>query len=202
MLNRMGCRVVVPFREALALAGYVSVSTGTAGGADAETGEAAADGNFTNDPVEPTYLIDIPGGTCLIPLEVSVAFEVIEDANAQIAIMSDEIMRYSSGGVAAVVARGIKTNSSPGPATQIVYSGDSAITATAAQAERIHYQWLTWDDTQAAEGQNYPVIFWKPAVLPFLVGPASFLIYAHGSNAGPEVRISVTWAELPTTFVQ
>ncbi len=201
MLNRMGAQVVIPFRDQLSLAGYCFVTTGTAGGTDAETGEVAA-ATFAMDPLEPIFMFDIPDGLTVLPLNVNLAFEVWY-ANTMIIIMSDSVERYSAGGVAAVTPRNLKTNSAYGSNVRNVYSGDSVLTAgTSATAERIHAQYIMVDDYAAGEGLPMANFDWTPDPFPTLVGPASFLVYCQGDSTGPEVRISITWAEFDSSLVK
>jgi hypothetical protein len=182
------------------MAGYCFVSTGTAGATDAETGETTATANDI-DPLEPSFMFDVPTGTTVLPLEVSLAWEVA-GATMVTTIVSDSANRYASGGVAAVAARNLRTNSGYGSVVENLYSGDTAITAAGATAERVHFHYYAFDDIgDAGEGMSFPVVVWVPAVPPVLVGPASFLVYTMAATTGPELRISVTWAEFPSNLI-
>ncbi len=204
LLTRIDIPIQVPLRDALSMAGYVFVTTGTSGGTDAETSEVAA--SFAIDALEPSFLMDIPSGIAVLPLNVNLAFETWADplGHCMIAIMSDDQRRYSSGGAAAVVARSIHLRGYPNSVVEALYSGDTAITAVAEQAERLHAQYLMPDDYLATEGLPLGIFDWIPKLgcNPVLVGPASFLVYVHSyGTTGAEFRISVTWAELPESMV-
>jgi hypothetical protein len=203
VLSRLGAYVDVPFKLQLALAGYCFVTTNSLAMTDTVIAEVAA-ASWAIDPVEPSFMFDIPDGTAVLPLEVSIGL-VSSGANLMVAVMSDNVKRYTSGGTAAVAARNLKTDSSYGSVVESLYDGGTSagdLTTISAKNERIHYQWTSPDDLNAGEGLDYPNILWQPAVPPVLVGPASFMIYVHNDGTAAEFRYSVTWAELPSTMVE
>jgi len=199
-LIRMGLLGVSDLISTLSLMGYCFTSTGTAGKTDGETGEIAA-ASQAIDPTEPTFMFDVPSGTTVIPLEVGIDVEAAT-YDGVFAIMYDSVNRYNTGGVAAVAARNLRTDSPRASTVINLYSGDTALTADAATAER-----LIWIVSHGfADVSTGPLLntLWsvrQNATLPILVGPASFLVYCHHVTAAAEIGVCCTWAELPSDLV-
>lgn len=201
-LVRMGLLGISDLVSTLSLLGYCFTSTGTASRGDGETGEIGA-GDMAIDATEPSFMFDVPTGTTVIPLEVNISIEDAADVDNIFAIMYDDINRYSSGGVAAVAARNLRTDDPRASTVINLYSGDTALTAAAASDERLI--WTAASEFAAVNTLGAPwVLEWsvkKNATFPVLVGPASFLVYAHETTAAMEFTVVATWAELPSDLV-
>ena len=144
----------------------------------------------------PTFLLDIPSGTTVVPLLVSLGQTgtVAGDAISVI-IELDNADRYASAGTSETVFNnktggGVVTNAAT------LYSG-----ATAESGYGIRTFGITVaQDVAPAEGISNEVL-WTPTSTPeFLVGPAAFLVYTYATTTGPTWFWTIKWAEIPTTW--
>ena len=144
----------------------------------------------------PTFMLDIPSGTTVVPLLVSLGQTgtVAGDAISVI-IEIDNADRYASSGTSETVfnnktAGGVFTNAAT------LYSG-----ATAESGYGVRVFGVTVaQDVAPAEGISNEVL-WTPTSTPeFLVGPAAFLVYTYAGTTGPTWFWTIKWAEIPTSW--
>ena len=144
----------------------------------------------------PTFMIDVPSGTTIVPLLVSLGQTGTVAGDAITVIIElDNADRYNTGGTAETVfnnktAGGVFTNACS------VYSG-----ATATDAYGVRTFGVTVaQDVAPAEGISNEVL-WTPTSTPeFLVGPAAFLVYTYAGTTGPTWFWTIKWAEIPTSW--
>ena len=144
----------------------------------------------------PTFMIDVPSGTTIVPLLVSLGQTgTVAGGAVSVIIELDNADRYNTGGTAETVfnnktAGGVFTNNST------LYSG-----ATAESGYGVRVFGVTVGaDVEPAEGISNEVL-WTPTSTPeFLVGPAAFLVYTYAATTGPTWFWTIKWAEFPTTW--
>jgi len=149
----------------------------------------------------PIIVVDVPSGTTAIPLAVNLRQNVggtLASAPITVALSIETAkIRYSNGGTAETNIISRRTDR---PVAQkcSVYSTPTA--AAAGTAVAIFHDVITPEITQIpAEGGrwwfDWPVGIFIPS---FLVGPASFLVFAYGTNS-PTFSWSVSWCEIPSS---
>ncbi|KKN75598.1 hypothetical protein LCGC14_0378360 [marine sediment metagenome] len=164
-----------------------------------EAGDLVGETAPGTDNVNPSFLIDVPTATTIIPLEVSLAPEGTgTSGDWMVRMMKDSVVRYSSGGGANTIvnmrgaASGISSCSAFNGGTQIVAIAnvdDDAI-------------WAAGRDDSAGVGA-LGGLYWsaKTHIPPTIIGPGSWLIYLKPSNVDEEVNYSIKWAEFTSTDV-
>ena len=194
--NVHGALVMQNWKEWLVMNGYAFTSTGTAGPTDNETGEVGA-GSMAVDELEPSFCFDVPTGTTVVPLRVMMGIEAQAATDVISVIAYDSILRFSSGGVAAVAARNLHGGSTRSSVVTNLLSGDTAITSLASSAQRqlAVYMDEFANNTGRRSGLNFDWIAPYPVRI---VGPGAFLIYVHGTTGAIEFQVVVDWAEIAT----
>ena len=144
----------------------------------------------------PTFLIDVPSGTTIVPLLVSLGQTgTVAGDTVNVIIELDNADRYNTGGTSETVfnnktAGGVFTNAAT------LYSNPTAETGYGIRAFGISVA----QDVAPAEGISNEVL-WTPTSTPeFLVGPAAFLVYTYATTTGPTWFWTIKWAEIPTTW--
>lgn len=199
-MNRRGELIVPEFFAQLAVDGRIfQVSNPTRGTAVAMGGTSFSD-------TAPAFLVDVPSGTTIIPLEVAfsqggtVAGAVITGL-----ITYDNKLRYSSGGTAQTI-RANRTDA-PNASNCSAYSGGSAITAAAVGVANTLKARLISPDVSPSVDVAFPGyeqgLFWsvRESPPPVLVGPASLVIYTYAGTTQPSWFYTIRWAEMPTVMV-
>ena len=144
----------------------------------------------------PTFILDIPSGTTVVPLLVSLGQTGTVAGDAITVIIElDNADRYDTGGTSETVFNN-KTGGGVFTTNCALYSG---ATATAAYGIRT-FGVTVAQDVAPAEGISNEVL-WTPTSTPeFLVGPAAFLIYTYATTTGPTWFWTIKWAEIPTSW--
>ncbi len=197
-MSRRGELIVPEWYMQLAIEGRVfEVSNATKGTAAYTLG-----GTSYGDTV-PAFLIDVPSGYTVIPLEIlmkqagTVAGDLI-----YVLLTVDNKLRYSSGGTVMTV-RANRTDA-PVASACSAYNGISAITAAAAALQRTFWASLMSPDVSPTADVGFPgydnCVEWtaKKFVPPVLVGPASLVIYAYAGTRAPSWLYTIKWAEFAT----
>ena len=154
---------------------------------DAVTGQTS----FAN--TTPTFLVDVPAGTTMIPLMMSLSQTgTVAGALIDVVMEFDDTTRRASGGTAETIfcAR-------PRAAQQqkcVMYSG---ATASAGYGVRVA-GWQVGADVDTAEGAIHELLWTPTGSLDFLDGPASWLIYTYAATTGPTWFWTLKFAEIPT----
>jgi len=142
----------------------------------------------------PTFLLDIPSGTAVIPLMVRLAQTgTVAGGAVDILMEFDNATRYASGGTSETVLGARTTGAKTNACT--LYSG-----ATAAAGYGVRVDGVTLgQDVSPAEGANNEYLWVPQSGLDFLVGPAAWAIYTYAGTTGPTWYWTVKWAEVPST---
>ena len=147
----------------------------------------------------PTFLLDIPAGTTVIPLGVNLnQTGTVAGAAIDIIMEFDDADRYASGGTAETIlpARTLGPNGAPTAATSLCtfYTG-----ATAEAGYGIRVDGVTvGQDVSSAEGVINEYVWTPSGGYDFLVGPASWLVYTYAGTTGPTWFWTFKWGEILT----
>jgi len=193
--NPRGEVVVPDWFTQLALDGRVyNISTSVQETGDL-LGESAGPGS---NNVNPSILVDVPTGTTVIPIELTLAPEGTGTTGdwAVIRMSTDDTTRYSSGGASITPINMRKDD--PNTSSCSAYHGGTQIVASGnTDDDTIWYEAI---DTSAYV--NKPVRWSaRDGVPPVLIGPAALLVYVDVNNNDEEVLWSLKWAEFSTTDV-
>lgn len=195
-LNRRGELVVIPFALQAALDGRVfNISNEVQeGGATALIGETSPGTNNIN----PSILVDVPSGTTIIPLSVSLQAEGTGTTGdwGPVIICTDDGTHYSSGGNALTPVNARKDD--PRTSNCSCYDGSTQIVASANTDDNII--WSGAYDKSAAEEKP---LEYNAAIHGYevLVGPACLKVFMTVNNVDEEVIFHVKWIEIPTTNI-
>ena len=150
----------------------------------------------------PMLVLDVPSGTTAIPLSLNlrqagtVAGGII---TVTIAIETAKI-RYSSGGTAETNIISSRTDKPVSPKCTL-YSLPTA--AAAGTAAAIFHDIVAQDVSPAsADAQRFTIDWPAPGhtfAPKFLVGPASFLVFAYAATTGPTWQWALSFAEVPSS---
>ncbi|GEM_PF-3024438 len=149
----------------------------------------------------PALLLDVPSGTTAIPLFVNLRQNVggtLASAPITVALSIETAkVRYSTGGTAETNIISTRTDKPVAPRCTL-YSAPTAAAAGAACA--IFHDVITPEITQIpAEGGRWWFDWNTGLFVPsFLIGPASFLVFAYGTNS-PTFSWALGWAEIPSS---
>ena len=152
----------------------------------------------------PAILLDVPSGVTCIPLLVNLRQNVGGTlASAPITVtLSIETakVRYSTGGTAETNIISNRTDKPLSPACTVYTTPTAAAAGTACA---IYHDVLTPEITQIPAESGKWWFDWPPAMSApfFLVGPASFLVFAYGTNS-PTFQWAIGWAEIPSADVK
>ena len=141
----------------------------------------------------PTFLMDVPEGTTMIPLMMTL-YQTGTVAGGPIDVIMelDDTIRLASGGTTETVfcAR---------PRSQYIRKCSLLSGATAAAGYGIRTGfWKVGADVDTAEGAIYEILWTPTGSLDFLDGPAAWLVYTYAATTGPTWAWTFKWAEMPT----
>lgn len=169
-------------------------------------GTAVACGGTSYSDTAPAFLIDVPSGTTMIPIEVFLKQGgTVAGAVITALLTYDKIVRYSSGGTAQTI--GNSRSDAPFSSNCSAYSGGSAITAAALSVQRTFWASMLSPDVTPSADVNFPAfdncVNWnaRNSVPPVLVGPASLVIYTYAGTTQPSWFYSIRWIEMPSVMV-
>ena len=193
--NRRGELVVPDWKHELAAEGRTFFVSNAA----METALAVAVTSYVD--TTPIFLVDIPTGTTMVPMEVilnqggTVAGGVIT-----VLITVDGIARYSSGGTVLTVRPG-KVNP-PTTAPSSVATAYSGPTAAAVNLDRTLYgDILVQGVTNTAASILNHNVRWIADSPTYINGPGSLVIYTFAATTNASWFFHIKWAELPTSMV-
>lgn len=147
----------------------------------------------------PMLLLDVPDGTAVIPLEVSL-YQTGDVAGGvfTVFIEKDNADRYTSGGTSETVYNDFGNSNN---ATLYSNSG-TAITATDAYGIPLMQIEQSEDVGEAATEFSSREIIWVPSrPLDIIKGAGAFLVHAYAATTGPTFYWHVKWAEVPEAWV-
>lgn len=144
----------------------------------------------------PTFLLDIPTGTTVIPLMMRLFQSgTVAGAAVDVIMEFDNAARYSAAGTAETVLASKTTGAQATACT--LYSNP---TAAAGYGVRVYGATLG-QDVSPAEGAVNEVIWTPQGGLDFLVGPAAWATYTYAGTTGPTWLWTFKWAEIPTGWL-
>ncbi len=167
-------------------------------------GTAVAMGGTSYSDTAPAFLVDVPLGYTIIPLEILLKQGgTVAGAVTTVLLTYDNKVRYTSGGT----AQTIRPYRSDAPVATgcTAYSGASPITAAAVGISCTFWASLISPDVSPTADVNFPgfdnCVEWtaRQFVPPVLVGPASLVIYAYAGTTQPSLFYSVKWLEVPSS---
>jgi hypothetical protein len=144
----------------------------------------------------PTFIIDVPTDTVVVPLMVSLnQTGVVAGGAVDIILEIDNADRYASGGTAETVLGSRTTGAVTNAAT--LYSG---ATANAGYGVRINGV-TVGQDVSTAEGVVNEYLWTPSGGYDFVVGPGGFLVYTYAGTTGPTWFWSIKWGEFPSSWL-
>lgn len=153
------------------------------------------------DNINPSILVDVPAGTTAIPLEVIISPSGTGTAGDwQVYIVTDDGVRYSSGGAAVTPVNMRKDD--PVTSSCSVYQAGTQIVASAnTDDDTIYVRRL--DELEITTAPQHQPVIWSARnnIPPVLVGPAALLVFVIVGNVDASFFFSVKWAEIPTVSV-
>lgn len=135
----------------------------------------------------PTLLMDVPAGKTAMPLWVHLdQAGTVAGGIITVTLSFDRVLRYSSGGTSESITH-MRTSRDVGPGGILVYStAGSAITAAAATDARVLTSMtLDQDVTDPNLTESPHLMAFRDFFPPYLVGPASFLVFTYAATTGP-----------------
>ena len=195
--NPRGEVVVPDWYTQLALDGRVyNISTSVQ-----ETGDLLGETAPGTNNVNPSILVDVPTGTTIIPIELTVMAEGTGTSGdwAVIRMSTDDGTRYSSGGASITPINMRKDD--PNTSSVSAYHGGTQVVASANTDDDT--LWYSSYDQGAFGAAGNKVQSWsaRNGVPPVLIGPAALLVYVKVNNVDEEVLWSLKWAEFSTTDI-
>ena len=163
-----------------------------------EAGDLLGETSPGTNNVNPSILVDVPSGTTIIPLELTIMPEGTGTTGDWpiIRMNTDDGTHYSSGGASITPVNARKDD--PNTSSCSAYHGGTQIVASANTDDNTI--WYASVDTSIRVNQpNY----WsaRTHVTECLIGPASLLVFVQVSNVDEEVLWSLKWAEFATTDI-
>jgi hypothetical protein len=195
--NPRGEVVVPDWYTQLALDGRVyNISTSVQ-----ETGDLLGETAPGTNNVNPSILVDVPTGTTIIPIELTVMAEGTGTSGdwAVIRMSTDDTTRYSSGGASITPINMRKDD--PNTSSVSAYHGGTQVVASANTDDDT--LWYSSYDQGAFGAAGNKVQSWsaRNGVPPVLIGPAALLVFVQVNNVDEEVLWSLKWAEFSTTDI-
>jgi len=150
--------------------------------------------------LQPELVIDVPTGTTIIPVEISVHLETLAGTISEIVAMTGTALRGAGTSTAgAPLSTRTDRPVTSGCSTYYTYAGNAVAMSGTVEFWRWGFPWVT----ATAEGNPimkaiYNVRDNTPQVI---VGPGNLSIYIGGTTAGPTGYVTCSWAELPSTSI-
>lgn len=157
--------------------------------ADADQNDAVT-GQTSFAATTPTFLIDVPSGTVIVPLEVALhQTGTVAGGVISVIIEKDNADRYNTGGTTETVYNDFsRTN---------VCVVRSNATANAGYGIRLAAFEVAQDVTPTGAEHGSREILWTPGrALSYIKGPGAFAVYTWAAITGPSWLWSISWAEL------
>lgn len=194
-LNRRGEQVTPDFYQQLVQDGRVFLASNAA----RET--ALAGGGTSFSDTAPAFLLDVPTGYTVMPLEIHLAQGGTVAGNViNVLVTLSDKTRYASGG-GAITPQNMRFDE-PYASACSFYGCGTDIVANA-NADDITLWAAILDQDVSTKPESTINVNWSARVnlAPLLVGPASLVIYAYAGTTEPSLFFNITWAELQTAAV-
>lgn len=163
-----------------------------------EAGDLLGETGPGSNNVNPSILVDIPSGTTIIPLELTVMPEGTGTTGDWpiVRMSTDDGTRYSSGG-ASITPLNMRKDD-PNTSSTSAYQGGTQIVASSNTDDDTI--WYGSIDTSIRVNQP---LYWsaKNNLAPCLIGPAALLVFVQVNNVDEEVLWSLKWAEFSTSDI-
>ncbi len=194
--DRTGIQFTANWKEALVLEGRVHTFMVGA----LETGIVGGGNGTTIDADQPEFVVSVPSGTSLIPLEITIAFGTDLNAAAEVAqalVIADTAAAYDDSGTV--------TTETP---VNLLSGGGVTTVATAVSACTVNMTAPTESHLIAAEAWGFSILsstggsgtdytlHYLADIPHILKGPAAFYGY-WGATGAATGWAKVTWAEVP-----
>jgi len=148
----------------------------------------------------PSIRYTIPSGALVVPIHVKLAVLTVGAKDDIFGVLVSEGDSYTSGGdaVAAVTGNAVVQGDagalrSPG-VTNLHYSDTAIVEAALTNVRLLKIEESQPPATNQSWNPEYNILKGDPMV--YIVGPASFLVYAVQETAAAEAEFSLSWAEL------
>ena len=145
----------------------------------------------------PTFLLDIPEGTTVIPLGINLnQTGTVAGGAIDIIVEFDNADRYASGGTAETILSSRTTGPSGTTNTSLctLYSNPTAEAGYGIRVDAV----TVGMDVSSAEGVVNEYIWTPSGGYDFLVGPASLLVYTYAGTTGPTWFWTIKYGEILT----
>jgi hypothetical protein len=163
-----------------------------------EAGDLLGETGPGSNNINPSILVDVPSGTTIIPLELTLMPEGTGTTGDWpiVRMSTDDGTRYSSGG-ASITPLNMRKDD-PNTSSTSAYQGGTQIVASSNTDDDTI--WYGSVDTSIRVNQP---LYWsaKTHLAPCLIGPAALLVFVQVNNADEEVLWSLKWAEFSTSDI-
>lgn len=150
----------------------------------------------------PTFLLQVPSGTTVIPLGVRLAQTgTVAGAAIDIIMEIDNADRYSAGGTSETIlpARTLGPSGSSGSSAASSSACTLYSNPTAAAGYGVRIDGITiGQDVSSAEGAINSYIWTPSGGYDFIVGPGAWLIYTYAGTTAPTWFWTIKWGEVLT----
>ena len=166
--------------------------------ANPTVGTAVAAGGLSFSATAPAFSVDVPAGTVLIPLAISLAQAgTVAGGPITVAMVIDQAIRYSSSG-AAITSKPMRSDA---PVAQNCTWYSNATVAAAVTPITFWSALINQSVTTTANSTQSVYLTRYNSALPVLVGPASLIIYTYAATTQPSWLFNFTWAEYAKSVV-
>lgn len=192
-VNRRGTALVLPeFQELVAQGNVFSVNIGTASTPNVFTETAY-------DEDQPQFGLDIPSGTTVVPLGLTVYFENMAGTDNEILFRMDDGLLGAGTSTGATIVNLLQGASDDQRASRctarIQYTGNAAAITTGPE-------FIRWGNAFADEADSVATPWrWlatEQGFTPIAQGEASISGYLLAASTDPEGFVTFTWAEFLT----
>jgi len=163
-----------------------------------EAGDLLGETGPGSNNINPSILVDVPSGTTIIPLELTLMPEGTGTTGDWpiVRMSTDDGTRYSSGG-ASITPLNMRKDD-PNTSSTSAYQGGTQIVASSNTDDDTI--WYGSVDTSIRVNQP---LYWsaKNNLAPCLIGPAALLVFVQVNNVDEEVLWSLKWAEFSTSDI-
>lgn len=153
---------------------------------------------------DPSIRYTVPAGVIVVPIRVQLAAITVAAKDDIFAVIVNNADSYTSGGDATAMAcrNAIVNSTTMARATSVTnlhYSDTSIVEAALTNPIILKYEESQGPTAVATWNPEYNIL--KGDQMVYLVGPASFLVFAVQETAAAEATFSLSWAELQASTV-
>lgn len=153
---------------------------------------------------DPSLRYTVPSGVIVVPIHVALAAITVAAKDDIFAVIVNNADSYTSGGdTTAMACRNALVNSTTmaraTSVTNLHYSDTSIVEAALTNPSILKYQESQGPTAEATWNPEYNILKGDPMV--YLIGPASFLVFAVQETTAAEATFTMSWAELQADTV-